>query len=217
MNDYIKRIIKSTFFWSFYSAVRLNCFRRRWIRNNKQCLVMPMNVFNKETVVVGKNSYGELNVVSFNDKSKLKIGDYVSMAQQVTFLLDVEHQINLVSTYPFKTKILDVGDEAFSKGDIIVDDDVWIGYGATILSGVHIGQGVVVAAGAVVSKDVPPYAIVGGVPAKVIRYRFSQEIIDELMKVDYGKLDDNLVKEHENDLYAELADVGQLEWLPKKE
>ncbi len=106
--------------------------------------------------------------------------------------------------------------EAKTKGDIIVDDDVWIGYGATILSGVHIGQGAVVAAGAVVSKDVPPYAIVGGVPAKVIKYRFNQEMIHELLNVDYSKLTKKMVEEHVGDLYKPLTDAEQLNWMPKK-
>ena len=100
------------------------------------------------------------------------IGNYISIAQNVHFLLDVEHFANHISTYPFKVKLLhSQKSESFSKGDIIIDDDVWIGYGATILSGVRIGQGAVVATGAVVTSDVPPYAIVGGVPAKVIKYR----------------------------------------------
>ena len=62
--------------------------------------------------------------------------------------------------------------EAFGKGDIIVEDDVWIGYGAVIMSGVTIKQGAVIAAGSVVVKDVPAYSIVGGAPAKIIKYRF---------------------------------------------
>lgn len=107
--------------------------------------------------------------------------------------------------------------EEFSKGNIEADDDVWIGYGATIMSGVHIGQGAVVAAGAVVTKDVPPYAIVGGVPAKVIKYRFSEIMIEELLKIDFSKLTEEAIKSHIDELYTELEGVGQLEWLPKKE
>ncbi|MGN9105593.1 DapH/DapD/GlmU-related protein [Oliverpabstia intestinalis] len=91
--------------------------------------------------------------------------------------------------------------ESFAKGDIRVDDDVWIGYGASIMSGVHIGQGAVVAAGAVVTKDVPPYAIVGGVPAKVIKYRFEPEMIEELLKVDYSELTKEDIEKHIDDLY----------------
>jgi len=112
--------------------------------------------------------------------------------------------------------------EAFSKGDITVDDDVWIGYGVTILSGVHIGQGAVVAAGAVVTHDVPPYAIVGGVPAKMIKYRFTPPVIDYMLTLDYGALTEELIKVHVNDLYTEidgmeLEDIEKLfSWFPKK-
>ncbi len=175
-----------------------------------------MSFFHQELVSVGKMSYGELNIVTFNNNTKLKIGSYCSIAQHVTFMLDVEHQINTIATYPFKAKSLNLGDEAFSKGDIVVDDDVWIGYGATILSGVHVGQGAVIAAGAVVTKDVPPYAVVGGVPAKVIKYRFSEELIKELLKVDFSKLTDDMIKEHIDDLYTELTDIKRYDWLPKK-
>lgn len=125
-----------------------------------------------------------------------------------------EHSITGIMTYPL---IDDVKINSRSKGAIIVDDDVWIGYGATIMSGVHIGQGAVVAAGAVVTKDVPPYAIVGGVPAKVIKYRFEPEMIEELLKIDYGKLTKEDIAKHIDDLYTELNDPSQLDWMPKKE
>ena len=87
-------------------------------------------------------------------------------------------------------------DEATSKGKIEISDDVWIGTNALILSGVHIGKGAVVAAGSVVTKDVPPFAIVGGVPAKVIKYRFPDDIIACLMKCDYSNISDDMIKEH---------------------
>ena len=102
-------------------------------------------------------------------------------------------------------------------GGIVVEDDVWIGFGATILSGVHIGQGAVVAAGALVTKDVPPYAIVGGVPAKLIKYRFEQELVRELVDIDYSRLDKQDVREHLDELYSELREKDQLGWLPKRQ
>ena len=121
-----------------------------------------------------------------------------------------------ISTFPFRVHCLGHSVEAVSKGDIIVDDDVWIGYRSTVLSGVHIGQGAVIAAGSVVTSDVPPYAIVGGVPAKVIKYRFPQEIIDGLLQVDFSRLDDKLIGDHQAQLYEKLESVSQLDWLPKK-
>ena len=77
---------------------------------------------------------------------------------------------------------------SFSKGNIIVEDDVWIGSNCVILSGVKIGKGSIVGAGSVVTKDVEPYSIVGGSPAKLIKYRFSAEIITALNKIDYSKI-----------------------------
>ena len=201
--------------------VKLWSFRLHWRATGSQML--PMNVFPAESVSTGRQSYGELNVVSFDRKSRLHIGHYVSVAQQVTFLLDVEHRTDTLSTFPFRAKIVTPEQpEALSKGDIVVDDDAWIGYGATVLSGVHIGQGAVVAAGAVVAKDVPPYAIVGGVPARVIRSRFSEEVIAFLRTLDYGRLTEEMVRAHIETLYRPLEGLrleeirAMYDWFPKK-
>lgn len=191
--------------------------KKEWKQLHPNNDTFPMNNFAFENVLLGDGTYGELNVVDFGGSNKLIIKNYVSIAQNVSFILNAEHHINHISTYPFKVKILHVEEsESFGKGDILIEDDVWIGYGATIMSGVHIGQGAIIAAGAVVTKDIPPYAIVGGIPAKIIKYRFSQDIINELMKVDYSKLTDDMIKEHVDDLYNELTDVRQLKWMPRK-
>ena len=99
---------------------------------------------------------------------------------------------------------------------IHIEKNVWLGANVTVLPGVTIGEGSIIAAGAVVTKDVPPYAIVGGVPAKVIKYRFPSDIIDELLKIDYNKMTEDMIKEHINELYNELESIEQLEWVPKK-
>ena len=203
------------------TQIKLLLLRLRWRAKGNH--MMPMTVFPAQLVSVGRESYGELNVITFDHNTRLAIGNYVSVAQQVTFMLGGEHGTNTLSTFPFRTKIVTPEvPEVLTKGDIVVDDDAWIGYGATVLSGVHIGQGAVVAAGAVVTHDVPPYAIVGGVPAKVIRYRFSEETVSFLLTLDYARLTEELVRAHVEELYRPLENMGLEEiralyaWFPKK-
>ena len=114
-----------------------------------------------------KNTYGIINMYCESSESvQLKIGSYCSIAPEVEFLLGEEHMTHTVSTFPFKNRFTGAN-EAGSKGNIIVKDDVWIGRRATILSGVTIGQGAIVAAGAIVTKDIPPYSIlVGGLQSQ---------------------------------------------------
>lgn len=198
-----KSFLRYTLFNQLRREIKLNAFCRQWVKNNPDNETIPMNLFPKEVVTVGKYSYGELNVITFDNKTLLKIGSFVSIASDVYFLLDVEHHTDMISTYPFKAKMLNIcSSEGFSKGDIIIDDDVWIGYGATILSGVHIHKGAVVAARSLVVKDVPEYAIVGGNPAKVIKYRFKDETCKMLSKFDYEKIDKKFVNENINVLYS---------------
>ena len=199
-----------------FEFLKYNIFCIQWYFQNKDSYTIPMNMFPRKHVTIGKCTYGELNIVTFNADTNLLIGHYCSIAQHVTFILDGEHATRNISSYPFKVKCMGEKAEAFSKGDIIVGDDVWIGYGATILSGVHIGQGAVIAAGAVVTGNVPPYAVVGGVPAGILKYRFDEEMIKELLKIDYSKLDEEIVEKHIDDLYTDLKDKKQLEWIPKK-
>lgn len=213
-----RKYVADTLIGDIWKLHKLNKMKKRWSIQNRHNGTEAVNIFDLDLVSVGRDSYGKLNVVSFGNKHRLRIGDFVSIAQNVTFLLDVEHYIDHISTYPFKVKCLHTEEyEAFGKGNIIVDDDVWIGYGATILSGVHIGQGAVIAAGAVVTRDIPPYAIAAGVPAKVIKYRFNEELIEELLKVDFGKLEEGMVREHIGDLYEKLERKEQLSWFPRKE
>lgn len=202
----IKEILKYSILNDLRKHIKLNAFRRKWMRQHPESELIPMNCFPSGVVEVGRYSYGELNVVTFDFKTKLRIGSFVSIAQQVTFLLDVEHYIDHLSTFPWKVKMLgESTPETFSKGDIVIDDDVWIGYGATIMSGVHVAQGAVIAAGAVVTKDVPAYAVVGGVPAKVIKFRFGNECIDELEKIKFSNLTDRMIRNNLTALYEDVT------------
>lgn len=186
--------------------IKLFLFRLKWRKCNKHNFTFAKELYHINSVAVGNATYGGLYVLDTGGHHKLNIGSYCSIGPNVTFVLEAEHEMACISTYPFKVKILGEKSEAISKGDIAICDDVWIGCGAIILSGVTIGQGAVVAAGSVVTKDVPPYAVVGGVPAKVIRYRFSEEIIQKLLQIDFGKLDAYYVKEHLDSLYLDITD-----------
>lgn len=191
-------------------------FKKAWRRANAHNGTYVKAPFPMELVSVGKKTYGCLDVQLDNRKNRLRIGSYCSIAEEVRFLVCADHNTDCVSTFPFRVHCLGHDMEAVSKGDIVVDDDVWIGYRSTILSGVHIGQGAVIAAGSVVTKDVPPYAIVGGVPAKVIKYRFAPEIVEQLLRIDYSQMDAETIRGHEEDLYTPLECSEQLSWLPKK-
>ena len=122
-------------------------------------------------------------------REKLIIGKFCSIACGTKFLFNcANHTLKSLSTYTFplfyeeweleKSNITTAWD---NKGDIVIGNDVWIGYEAVIMAGVHIGDGAIIAARAVVTKDVPPYTIVGGTPAKEIRKRFDAEIIEQLL------------------------------------
>jgi virginiamycin A acetyltransferase len=190
-------------------------FCKKWAKQNKHNFTtIGKNLFDQRKVSIGKGTYGKLNIYQFDKTSgNLQLGMYCSIAPEVDFILDGEHAYNTLSTYPFKSRYLNKYDETNTKGDIIVEDDVWIGIHAIILSGVHIGRGAIIAAGAVVTNDIPPYAIVGGVPAKLIKYRFDHDLINSLLKIDYSKLTNKIILEHMNDLYKKVHSSEQLNWI----
>ena len=124
---------------------------------------------------------------------RLIIGRFCSIACGAKFLFNsANHAMGSLSTYPFplffqewgleKSRVAEAWD---NKGDIVAGSDVWIGYEAVILAGVTIGDGAVIGARAVVTKDVPPYTIVGGVPARAIRRRFPEETVEELLRLKW--------------------------------
>ena len=188
--------------------LKLFLFRRNWRKLNPHNFTVVKSMFDESIIRVGKNTYGVLHLFTWgSDRERLEIGSYVSIAEGAKFVLGGNHAYDNLTTYPFKVNVLGEKCEAFSKGPIIVKDDVWIGLNAMILSGVTIGQGAVIAANSLVTKDVPPYAIVGGNPAKVIKYRFGPEIIEKLLKVDLDSLDDKFATENLQLLYSKFDDA----------
>lgn len=124
---------------------------------------------------------------------KLNIGKFCSIAHGTQFIMSAaNHSTSSFSTYPFniveddwKDKLGMTLADMPHRGDTVIGSDVWIGRDATIMSGVHISDGAVIGAKAVVAKDVPPYAIVVGNPAKIIKYRFDQDTIDFLLRLQW--------------------------------
>ncbi len=186
-------------------------FNKEWRKRNQHNLTKVGNrYFPMDIVTVGKDTYGTLTIQSLyiTPAEKLTIGNYVSIAPDVTFLLGVNHQTQTVTTFPFYSKKISRSSiDAISKGPIIVEDEVWIGTGAMIFSGVRIGKGAIIASGAIVTKDVPPYAIVGGNPAKLIRYRFSEEIIKILMPIYFINVSDEWIKNNIDAIYKKIETI----------
>lgn len=158
-------------------------------------------------ISVGTGTYGQINCRYFGQlREFLQIGSYCSIAPNVMFLLGGGHDYDGLSTYPFKARVVHQKASPTTKGKIVVEDDVWVGFQCLVLSGVTIGKGAVVAAGSVVVKDIPPYAVVGGNPAKVIKYRFPASVIDKLLKFDFSALDSETVKNNLPTLYTALTE-----------
>lgn len=182
MKAMLRKIPVLRTFLARYEKIRFDRWWRKSNRHNETSIGSYM--FPKGVVTVGRATYGLLNVQSLyaTPDEKLIIGNYVSIASDSLFLLGTNHQTETITTYPLHSKFLGRTPlDAISRGPIIVEDEAWIGSNAIVMSGVTIGKGAIVAAGAIVTKSVAPYAIVGGNPAKLIRYKFSEEIIEEIL------------------------------------
>ncbi len=154
----------------------------------------------KGVVKIGRHTYGKPVIFAWNHDTKLTIGNFCSISEDVKILLGGEHSLDSVTTYPFNifrsTWGNDLKGTTKSKGDISIGNDVWLGHSCMILSGVTIGNGAVVAAGSVVVKDVPSFAIVGGNPASVIRFRFDAKTISEIEANKWWDWSDAKIKEN---------------------
>lgn len=141
---------------------------------------------------IGAFTYGKFLANDYGDGIRLHIGKFCSIAYGVAFMLGGEHRGDWCTTYPFNAIIPEfsyIKGHPRIKGDIVIGNDVWIGSNAKVMSGVHIGDGSIIAANAVVTKDVEPYSVVGGVPAKVIKKRFSDETIEVLEQMQWWDWD----------------------------
>ncbi len=160
--------------------------------------------FDNPLFTIGEYTYGRPDIRSYGDQTHLTIGKFCSISAKVTIILGGNHRIDWATTYTFSAlsrqwpEAENINGHPWTKGDLIIGHDVWIGHGATILSGLTIGSGAVIGACSVVNQDVPPYGIVAGNPAQIIRKRFDREICKSLLKLSWwhwpeDKIRDNMV------------------------
>jgi len=155
-------------------------------------------------ITIGRHTYGcpKLHWSKGDFSYNLSIGSFCSIADDVSIFVGKHgrHTIDYVSTYPIgvvfgrsPTKV--ESNTQFGDLSVVIENDVWIGRGAMILAGVNVGNGAVIAARSVVTRDVEPYAIVGGVPAKLIKHRFPPDIVRKLINLKWWEWSDEVIKE----------------------
>jgi len=158
----------------------------------------------------GEWSYGCLKVARKTNRFNVTVGKFCSIAKNVKIFLDNNHRVDWISTYPFFKKIdglAPVDGHPHGVGDVVIGNDVFIGQDVLIMSGVNIGDGAVIASRAVVTKDVRPYEIVGGIPAKHISSRFSDKQIKKLLEIGWWNWPLEKIKENAGLLQSENLDM----------
>jgi chloramphenicol O-acetyltransferase type B len=159
---------------------------------------------------IGRGCYGPLEIKSFGAEGEaVIIGNFCSFAEETAILVGADHRHDWVSTYPFT--VFDrraahiSGHPAPSQG-VRIGSDVWMGFRSMVLDGVTVGDGAVIAAGAVVAKDVRPYAIVAGCPAREIGRRFGDEAIERLLEIAWWEWSDSEIADHFEQLLSNDID-----------
>lgn len=164
---------------------------------NKKILLLVL----EHIMSIGKHTYGTNNLRIFYTDSgaKFQIGNFCSISDNLNIYLGGNHRTDWVTTYPFGHinqhifNNFDGRGHPSTKGDIIIGNDVWIGSNVTIMSGVIIGDGSIIANNSHVVKNIEPYSVVGGNPAKLIKYRFTPEQIEKLLEIKWWFWDDEKI------------------------
>lgn len=162
-------------------------------------MIYTRDVIQDPLYEIGAYTYGKPEILSWQ-KGRLKIGKFCSISRKVTILVDGNHNMEATTTYPLTAGFLGIDHDRPvnypTKRNVVIGNDVWIGCGATILPGVTIGDGAIIGAMALVTKNVEPYAIVGGNPARLIRKRFPDETIAQLLKLRWWDWSEEKIQEH---------------------
>jgi virginiamycin A acetyltransferase len=156
-----------------------------------------------------------VNIISWSDDYHVYIGKYNSIGRDCNFFLHANHRVDWITTSsqlwgPVTPEIADIHMQMghpTCKGDIIIENDVWIGAKSTIMSGVKIHNGSVIGTGSIVTKDVPPYSIVVGNPAKIVKYRFNPKQIESLLKIAWWDWTEDRIKTEAKTLWSNNIDI----------
>ena len=149
-------------------------------------------------ITIGKYTYGNPHFKIWGKEERIEIGAFCSIAEEVAIFAGGEHRTEWLTTFPLRIAFGDdlagIDGHPYTKGHTKIGNDVWIGFRAIILSGVQIGDGAVIGAGAVVTKNVEPYSIVAGNPAKLIKRRFNADEIKKLLEIKWWNWDIEKIK-----------------------
>jgi acetyltransferase-like isoleucine patch superfamily enzyme len=189
--------------------------------SNSGGLVIHQKPLVSEKVEIGAYTYHgkDLQLKSWIPGEKIVIGSFCSISYRVTIYVGGGHGQELVSTYPFDFFLLNRPKPHRTyrtTANTIIGSDVWIGAGATILGGVNVGPGAVIGTGSVVTADVPPYGIVAGNPARLVRLRFSSEIIARMLRIEWWNWPIDLIRQRVEWFYRPIDQfVAEFDRPPK--
>ncbi|MBW4474846.1 MAG: CatB-related O-acetyltransferase [Stenomitos rutilans HA7619-LM2] len=179
--------------------------------------------FGHSEISIGRFSYGweNVSIMQFGEGASLIVGSFCSIASGVTIFLGGNHRTDWITTFPFGHIFVeqlggtDIKGHPATKGDVVIGNDVWLGHNSTVMSGISIGDGAVIAANSHVVKDVSAYSIVGGNPAKEIKVRFDPEICRLLLELRWWDLPLEIIKSITLEL-SQRPDIDLLQSLLKR-
>lgn len=173
-------------------------------------------------ISIGRYTYGGATFKLWSEHERIEVGSFCSFAENVLVFGGGEHRSDWITTHPLRIAFNSLGagqdGHPYSKGPTTIGSDVWVGHGALILSGVKVGSGACIGAGALVARDVPPYSIVAGNPARVVRFRFTETQIASLLEIRWWTWPVEQIRRHESllcsgdiDTFIAVAKSGMTE------